>query len=71
MDGATIAILGHLLAFAGDWERGVRLVGRAMAAQPASSRWYWCARFFDAYRKGDYRDALGFALKVQHAAALF
>ena len=37
MDGATVEYLGHLLAFAGDWERGCELGRTGEGAQPASS----------------------------------
>jgi len=64
MDGFTLAYLGFLIAYAGDWERGCVLVERARGLNPHHPRWYWFASFFDAYRKRDYRTALDFALKV-------
>jgi tetratricopeptide (TPR) repeat protein len=64
MDGFTLAYLGFLIAYSGDWERGCLLVDRARRLNPHHPTWYWIPSFFDAYRKRDYRAALGFALKV-------
>ncbi len=57
MDGATVEYLGHLLAFAGDWERGCELGERARQLNPHHPAWYWALPLLDAYRKGDYLDA--------------
>jgi TolB-like protein/Flp pilus assembly protein TadD len=64
MDGNAIAFLGELLTYAGDSERGLSLSGRAKQLNPAHPGWYWYADFYNAYRKGDYRGAIGFLLKV-------
>ncbi len=64
MDGNSIAFLGELLTYSGDWERGLALAGRAKQLNPSHPGWYWYADFYNAYRQGDYRGALGFALKV-------
>ncbi|MBV9339388.1 MAG: protein kinase [Acidobacteria bacterium] len=64
MDGFTIAYLGFLIAYAGDWERGCALAEQARGLNPHHPGWYWFPSFFDAYRKGDYRGALEVALKV-------
>src|SRR6185503_10103316 len=76
MDGDSIAFLGELLTYTGDRERGLALAGRAKQLNPSHPGWYWYADFYDAYRRGDYRGALDFALKVNlpgqwfsHAAA--
>jgi tetratricopeptide (TPR) repeat protein len=63
-DGFTSGYLGLLIAFAGDWERGCALNERARNLNPHHPGWYWFPAFFDAYRKRDYRAALGFAHKV-------
>ncbi|HSF18899.1 MAG TPA: protein kinase [Vicinamibacteria bacterium] len=57
MDGASVEYLGHLLAFAGDWERGCELGERARQLNPHHPAWYWALPFLDAYRRGDYRSA--------------
>ena len=63
MDGNSIAFLGELLAYAGDWERGMALAGRAKQLNPNHPGWYWYADFYNAYRQSDYRAALNFVLK--------
>jgi TolB-like protein/Tfp pilus assembly protein PilF len=64
MDGNSIAFLGELLTYAGDWERGLALAERAKQLNPHHPGWYWYADFYNAYRQGDDRGALAFALKV-------
>ena len=53
MDGNSIAFLGELLTYAGDWERGLALAERAKQLNPNHPGWYWYADFYDAYRRGD------------------
>lgn len=64
MDGFTLAYLGFLIAYSGDWERGGALSAKARSLNPHHPGWYWFVPCFDAYRKGDYRRALEFAQKV-------
>ena len=64
MDGDSIATLGGMLTCAGDLERGLALTGRAKQLNPHHPGWYWWVDFCNAYRQGDYRAALGFALKM-------
>jgi len=64
MDGNSIAFLGELLTYAGDWERGLALAERAKQLNPHHPGWYWYADFYNAYRQGDDRGALSFALKT-------
>jgi TolB-like protein/Tfp pilus assembly protein PilF/class 3 adenylate cyclase len=64
MDGNSIAFLGELLTYAGDWERGMALAARAKQLNPNHPGWYWYADFYNAYRQGDDRAALSFALKI-------
>ena len=64
MDGDSIATLGGMLTCAGDLERGLALTGRAKQLNPHHPGWYWWVDFCNAYRQGDYRGALGFALKM-------
>jgi len=63
MDGNSIAFLGELLNYAGRWERGLALAGRAKQLNPNHPGYYWLADYYDAYRRGDYRGALDAALK--------
>ena len=64
MDGNSIAFLGELLTYAGDWERGMALAERAKQLNPHHPGWYWYADFYNSYRQGDYRGALSFVLKA-------
>jgi TolB-like protein len=63
MDGNSIAFLGEMFTYTGDWERGLELSGRAKQLNPNHPGWYWYADFSNSYRQGDYRGALGFARK--------
>ncbi len=64
LDGATVEYLAHLLAFAGDWERGCELGERARLLNPHHPAWYWALPFLDAYRRGDYQRARALAPKA-------
>jgi TolB-like protein/Tfp pilus assembly protein PilF len=64
MDGVTIAYVGFLIAYAGDWDRGCELVARARSLNPHHAGWYWLPTALNSYRNHDYRGALDFALKV-------
>ena len=64
MDGCTIAFMGILMAYAGDWEQGLRLVDRALHLNPRHPGWYRFANFYNAFRQGDFRGALEVALKL-------
>ncbi|HXI02827.1 MAG TPA: protein kinase, partial [Candidatus Saccharimonadales bacterium] len=63
MDGCTIAFMGILMSYAGDWDEGCALSERAMQLNPHHPGWYRFGLFNNAYRKGDYRDAVDIALK--------
>ncbi len=64
MDGFTLAYMGLITAYGGDWEGGCALSERARNLNPHHPGWYWFTSLFDAYRKGDYQSALEIALKV-------
>jgi TolB-like protein len=64
MDGFTLAYLGFLIAYSGDWERGGELSRRARGLNPHHPGWYWFVPCLDAYRNGDYTAAREFALRV-------
>jgi tetratricopeptide (TPR) repeat protein len=64
MDASTAAILGTMIAYAGDWEYGLGVVERAMQLNPHHPGWYHYVALTDAYRRRDYRGALASALKV-------
>jgi TolB-like protein/Tfp pilus assembly protein PilF/predicted Ser/Thr protein kinase len=64
MDGFTLAYLGFLLAYAGDWERGCALCRQARSLNPHHPGWFWFAEAFDAFRQGNYREALAVLAKI-------
>ncbi len=64
MDASVAAYIGNLIAYSGDWEHGCAVVDSAMQLNPHHPGWYWFVKFNDAYRRRDYRGALGFALKI-------
>jgi serine/threonine-protein kinase len=64
MNSDSVAFVGELLTYSGDRERGLELAGRAKQLNPNHSGWYWYADLYDAYRRGDDRAALGFALRI-------
>ena len=65
MDGYTLAYLGVLVAYSGDWERGCAMQRQARDLNPHHPTWYWFTDCFDAYRRGDYRAALDIARRIQ------
>jgi TolB-like protein len=64
MDSSTAAILGTMIACAGDWEYGLEVVERAKQLNPHHPGWYHYLAFDDAYRRRDYHGALAIILKV-------
>ncbi len=64
MDGNSLAFLGEMLVYSGNVERGLELTARAKRLNPSHPGWYWYVDVYNAYGRGDYDDALGFALKV-------
>ncbi|MEO8216316.1 MAG: tetratricopeptide repeat protein, partial [Acidobacteriota bacterium] len=65
MDGATVALMGILLAYTGEWERGCNMAEGAMRLNPHFPGWYRLASIVNAYRTHDYRAAIDAALKIQ------
>jgi TolB-like protein/Tfp pilus assembly protein PilF len=63
-DGTTLAYVGIMMAYSGDWERGVALVQRAKDLNRHHPGWYHNASFADHYRKGEYEAALLAAKKI-------
>ena len=54
------ADFGGKLAFSGAWEEGLPLVRKAMSLNPGHPGWYYVSLVLDAYRRGDYPEALAF-----------
>lgn len=53
-----------MMGFAGDWERGVSLMQRAMELNRHHPGWYYNIFFHDHYRKGENEAALLAAKKI-------
>ena len=64
MDGSQLSMIGSMLAYSGEWDRGCALVERSMQLNPGYPGWYWFPFFYNAYRQRDYRGALTVALKI-------
>jgi serine/threonine protein kinase/tetratricopeptide (TPR) repeat protein len=64
MDGFNFAYMAMLIAYDGNWKRGLELSERARSLNPHHPGWYWFVPILDAYNRHDYRAALEFALKV-------
>ena len=60
-----LADYGIMLAFTGEWERGVALTDKAIALSPTHPGWFHAASVFDHYRQDDYEAALAEAKQVQ------
>jgi tetratricopeptide (TPR) repeat protein len=71
MDGSTMEYMGHLLAFAGDWQRGCDLAEKARHLNPHRLAWYWALPLLDAYRKGDYVTARTFIPRANMPGQFF
>jgi TolB-like protein/cytochrome c-type biogenesis protein CcmH/NrfG len=64
MDGSTVAFMGALIAYSGDWERGCAIAAPASALNPNHAGWHKVLPFYKAFRKGEYREALAAALRL-------
>jgi serine/threonine-protein kinase len=53
--------VGMLLAFAGDWDRGMAIIRRAMDLNRQHAGWYHFSVFTDHFRKGEFEEALAAA----------
>jgi serine/threonine protein kinase len=63
-DSHTRAYLGLLIAFSGEWDRGLALVQRAMALNSHHPDWCHLPYFYNHYRKGEYQVALQVVKKI-------
>jgi TolB-like protein len=63
-DGTTCAFLAIMIAFSGDWERGIALAQRTIDLNRHHPGWYHNIFFHYQYRKGQYEAALQSAKKI-------
>lgn len=60
-----LADYGIMLAFSGEWVRGVGLADKAITLSPTHPGWFHVAAVVDHYRRGDYEAALAEAKQLQ------
>ncbi|MBT8047436.1 MAG: hypothetical protein HKN57_10220 [Xanthomonadales bacterium] len=60
----SMAMIGILMGYSGDWERSVKLTTRAMRLNPQHAGWYNFNTFFNEYRQHRYAEALNIARKI-------
>lgn len=63
-DSDTMAFIGIMTAYTGDWERGRELSARARAINPNHPGWYLFGDIFEEYLLGNYAQALALAERV-------
>jgi len=68
MDSNSLALHSEMLAYSGEWERGLALAERARQLNPHHPGWYWHVNFNHAYRQRDYRAALEIASKMNQTS---
>jgi TolB-like protein len=59
-----LAALGVRFTYAERRERGLALIHKAIALNPAHPGWYWFPVSYDHYRKGDYQAAMEAARRI-------
>lgn len=63
-DTQTLAMLGIVMGYGGDWEQSVLLTTKAMQLNPNHPGWYRFNTFMNEYRQGHYDAALEIALRI-------
>jgi adenylate cyclase len=58
-----VGVAGWHLALFGEWERGLALLKKGMQCNPYYPSWFHLATFLNAYRLGDYEQALAEAVR--------
>jgi len=56
--------IGLLFVYAGEWEKGLKMIEEAKKLDPFYPPWYHNGEFHDAYRKGDYVQAVDVASRT-------
>jgi adenylate cyclase len=60
----TLAMVGIMKSYAGDWDRGIEITTSAMGLNPHHAGWYHFNSFFNEYRQHNYAEALAIAKKI-------
>jgi adenylate cyclase len=61
-----VGVAGWHMALYGEWDRGLTLLKKGMTLNPYHPSWFHLAPFMDAYRRGEYENALSEALKFNY-----
>ncbi len=64
LDGSTKAWMGLLIAYSGDWDRGLSLVEEALPLNPHHPGWYRFGHFWKHYFDREYQEALAAARAI-------
>ena len=60
----TVASLGRLFCYSGNWERGLQLATRAIDLCPCQPGWYYFGILLNEYRQRHYTEALAILQKI-------
>jgi TolB-like protein len=60
----SMAMIGILTSYSGEWDRGIQLSTHAMQLNPHHAGWYYFNSFFNEYRQQNYERALEVAQKI-------
>jgi TolB-like protein len=63
-DSDSMAMIGILRSYGGEWDRGLELAEQAMSLNPNHPGWYRFGRVFDQLRKREYEAALETAQRI-------
>jgi TolB-like protein len=57
LNANVVAFLSHLIAYAGEWQRGSEMLARTMALTGQHPGWYYFMPFVNHFRLGEYEQA--------------
>ena len=63
-DTSNVAMISHLIAYGGDWSKGISVSRRVLALNPHHAGWLYFVFVFDHYRKREYEKALDAAENI-------
>ena len=64
-DTHFVGVMGMMIAFTGDWDRGLEIVRKAMELNPHHPGWLHFVPFYVHFQRGDYEEALRVAKLIQ------
>jgi adenylate cyclase len=63
-----VGVAGWHMSLYGEWERGLALLDKGMKLNPCYPTWFHLATYMDYYRRGEYAQAFGEAIKFNYPA---